>query len=83
MALADCAAFLGARFETMPVTVLLFSDDAFELPLPLVALRVLRLRAIGTSAKVPTIGVAVLEVRPARVVTGAGAGISISIPTGS
>ena len=67
------------------MVVLLFSDEALELELelPLFALRVLRLRAMGTSGKVPTTGVPVLDVRPIRVVAAAGVGTSISMPSGS
>lgn len=77
------AVFLFPRLDTVPVVVLLFSEEVFEVPVPLFALRVLLLRAMGISGNVPTIGVAVLEARPARVVTGAGVAMSISMPSGS
>jgi len=87
-AVIEGAFFLCPRFDTTPVVVLLFSDDACEFdpfPLPLFALRVLRLRAItGRSGKVPIMGVAVLEARPARVVVvGVGAGTSMCMLSGS
>lgn len=64
--------------------MLLFSDEVVELLLPLFALRVLRLLAIGISGNVPTMGVAVFDARPARVVVmGAGAGASDSLFSGS
>jgi len=62
------APFLCERFDGLPLVVV--SDEACEPPL--LAARVLRLRAIGMSGKAEPMGVAVLEVRPARVVTGTG-----------
>jgi len=46
VALLVAVVFLVPRLETVPVVVLLFSEDVFELPFPLLALRVLLLRAI-------------------------------------
>jgi hypothetical protein len=73
---------LEPRFDTAPVVVLLFSDDVLELELPLFVLRLLRLRAMGTSGKAPATGVAVFEVRPALVAAGIGT-VSISMLSGS
>jgi hypothetical protein len=78
-----CAFFLLPRFDTVPVVVLLFSDEVLELELPLFALRLLRLRAIGISGKAPTTGVAVFDVRPGLVEAGIGVGTSISMLSGS
>jgi hypothetical protein len=78
---AVCAFFLFPRFATDPVVVLLFSDDALELEL--FALRVLRLRAIGTSGNAPTTGVAVFDVRPVLAASDAGTGTSRSMLSGS
>lgn len=76
-----CAFFFWPRFDTVPVVVLLFSDDVLEPPL--FALRLLRLRDMATSGKAPTTGVEVLDVRPGRPEAGAGAGVSISMLSGS
>lgn len=73
------APFLCERLACEPLPAV--SDDVCEPPL--LAARVLRLRTIGTSGNEERIGVAVLEVRPARVVTGRGSdgsnsGVSVS-----
>jgi hypothetical protein len=83
MAAFGCAFFLWPRFDTVPVVVLLFSDEVLEWELLLFALRLLRLRAMGISVKAPTTGVAVFEVRPALVAAGIGVGPSISMLSGS
>jgi hypothetical protein len=75
----DGAFFLCPRLDTVPAVVLLVSEEVFEL----FALRVLRLLAMGISGKVPTTGVAVFDVRPVRVIVGAGIGVSTSIASGS
>jgi len=69
--------FLLLRLGTVPAVVLLFSDDVFEVVWPVLPLRVLRLRAMGTSEMAPATGVAVLEARPGL----AGPGINVAIST--
>ena len=77
------AFFLVPRFDTVPVAVLLFSDEVLEFELPLFALRLLRPRAMSISGKAPTTGVAVFEVRPGLIEAGIGVGSSMSMLSGS
>lgn len=80
----DCEFFLYPRFGTSEPALLLFSDDVCEVPFPLLALRVLRLRAMaGASGAAPTTGVAVFDVRPDRAIDAGAGGASTSIGSGS
>lgn len=75
--------FLLPRFDTVPAVVLLFSDEPLEFELPFCALRVLRLRAIGTSGKEPTLGVPGFDARAVRAADDIATGVSMSILSGS
>lgn len=79
----DGPLFLLLRFDTVPVVVLLFSEEPLELELPFCAFRVLRLRAMGTSGNDPTAGVLGLDARAALAADDIATGVSMSMLSGS